>query len=330
MVRAESRSSERSRSRIGTSAAFTLVELLVVITIIGILITLLLPAVQAAREAARRMQCSNNLRQLGLALANYESACRCLPPGVLWKDAMYGPSRINFHVHLLPYEEQGTLYDQIDWTPSLAWADPVNQDVVKTAIPAMLCPSDGLGGRTATTSWGIYARTNYFGVFTGYQIGDLHYPGKPAPMPASPDMPRACFDVNRGTVMSEISDGTSNTMCIAESLTGPEGKLRGTLWEDEAVGALLFTENGPNSIQPDRCNSSWFDIWCVNMPEANLPSIPGNIFSDATCAARSKHPGGVNVVLADGSVHFVSDSILLGVWRAMATIAGNEIPQPID
>ena len=100
------------------STAFTLVELLVVITIIGILIALLLPAVQAAREAARRSQCSNNLKQLGLALANYESANRCFPPGMIWEGGMFGPLRQNFHVHLFPYEEQGALYDQIKWNVS--------------------------------------------------------------------------------------------------------------------------------------------------------------------------------------------------------------------
>jgi prepilin-type processing-associated H-X9-DG protein len=130
--------------------------------------------------------------------------------------------------------------------------------------------------------------------------------------------------------LSEITDGTSNTMCMAESLTGPAGKLRGTFWEDEAVGAILFTENTPNSIQPDRCNSSFYDLWCVNLPSENLPSAKGSIYMDASCAARSRHPGGVGTLMADGSVHFVGESILQDVWRGMGTIAGNEVPHPID
>jgi prepilin-type N-terminal cleavage/methylation domain-containing protein len=306
---------------------FTLVELLVVITIIGILIALLLPAVQAAREAARRMQCSNNLKQLGLALMNYESAKTCLPPGVIWQGGMYGPSRTVFHVHLLPYEELDTLYSQLKWDTATAWTNPANSALVSQVLPGMLCPSDMLFGNTVTNANGTFARTNYFGVFTGYQIGDLNYPGK-----ATPPVPslRACFDANRCITMSEISDGTSNTICIAESLTGPTDKLRGTFWEDEAAGAILFTEHTPNSILPDRCNSSWFSLWCEDLPSQNLPSTGGSIWSDASCAARSRHSGGVQVLNADGSVHFVGDSILQDVWRGMGTIAGGEVPKGTD
>jgi prepilin-type N-terminal cleavage/methylation domain-containing protein/prepilin-type processing-associated H-X9-DG protein len=310
---------------------FTLVELLVVITIIGILIALLLPAVQAAREAARRMQCGNNLKQLGLALLNYESAKGCLPPGVIWYGGMYGANRMVFLPHLLPYTEMGPLYDSIKWTNSaVVWADSANAAVTRVPLPGMLCPSDRSAGDTVTNAYGTFARTNYLGVFTGYQIGDLHYPGKPAPTATTPDRPRACFDCNRSAKLSEITDGTSNTLCMAEGLTGPKDKLRGTFWEDEAVGAILFTENTPNSIQPDRCNSSFYDLWCVNSPSDNMPSTLGGIYTDASCTARSRHPGGVGALMADGSAHFVGNSILQDVWRGLGTIAGNEVPQPVD
>jgi len=154
---------------------FTLVELLVVIAIIGILIALLLPAVQAAREAARRMQCSNNLKQIGLALSNYEAAIGCFPPGAIWPDGMLWGNqrqRQNFHVLLLPYHEQGDVYNMIDWdVPGVLWANGNNRAATKVAIASLLCPSDGLGGRTlisqtpeGTQEW---ARLNYFGVFNG-------------------------------------------------------------------------------------------------------------------------------------------------------------------
>ena len=94
---------------------FTLIELLVVVTIVGILVALLLPAVQAAREAARRMQCANNLKQLGLALQNYHAAIGCFPPGTIWQGGMYGVPRTNFHVHLFPYEDQGNLYNMLNF-----------------------------------------------------------------------------------------------------------------------------------------------------------------------------------------------------------------------
>jgi prepilin-type N-terminal cleavage/methylation domain-containing protein/prepilin-type processing-associated H-X9-DG protein len=320
------------------SSAFTLVELLVVITIIGILIALLLPAVQAAREAARRMQCGNNLKQLGLALQSHESAKGYFPRGVTWespasvtgKDAIYWNSRQNFHVYLLPYEEQTALFDRIDWTASIIWADATkNRDLTGVLIPGMLCPSDGLGGTTThvPAPWGnTLSLTNYSGVFTGYQIGDLNYPKKTDTSRCK----RAAFDADVGTTISQFGDGTSNTMCIAESLTGPPGFLRGAFWEDEPAGAMVFTETGPNSRQADRCNGGYFSSWCADMPEANLPSAPGDPYATVTCAARSRHPGGVQVLMADGSVHFIGESILLDVWRGMATIAGGEVLPPID
>jgi prepilin-type N-terminal cleavage/methylation domain-containing protein/prepilin-type processing-associated H-X9-DG protein len=306
---------------------FTLVELLVVISIIGILIALLLPAVQAAREAARKMQCGNNLKQLGLALLNYESAKGCLPSGVSWNGGMYGLPRANFHVHLLPYEEQGALYDALNWG-GCVWAGN-NKNLTGTVIPGMLCPSDGFGGTTTKLpdlyGGNILALTNYSGVFSGSQAGDLAYAGNPTPAPLAR---RACFDAGRCTTLSAISDGTSNTMCIAESLTGPPGYLRGAFWEDEAAGALIFTKTGPNSPQPDICNN--FSFWCQDLPEANLPSKLGDPYSTTTCASRSRHPGGVQILMVDGSVHFIGESILLDVWQGMASIAGGELPPSIN
>ena len=205
---------------------FNLVELLVVITIIGILISLLLPAVQAAREAARRMQCANNLKQLGLALQSYHAAIGCFPPGVIWSapsySGMYGGQRVNFHVHLFPYEDQQNLYGMINWkTVGVLWAGGNNQDVTKVAIPGMLCPSDGLGGTTFTyppnTYVNILARTNYSGVFTGDQVGDLSYRGNATPAWRNR---RACFDADRCTTMANISDAPATRCAWQKVLRG--------------------------------------------------------------------------------------------------------------
>ena len=120
-------------------SGFTLVELLVVITIIGVLTSLLLPAVQAARESARRMQCGNNLKQLGLALQNYHTAMDCFPPGVIWQPGMYQGLRPNFHVFLFPYEELESMYNMLDWkVAGILWAGGNNTAVTRIVIPAAL------------------------------------------------------------------------------------------------------------------------------------------------------------------------------------------------
>ena len=319
---------------------FTLVELLVVIAIIGILIALLLPAVQAAREAARRLQCSNNLKQLGLALANYESTYGCYPAGMDWDPSfidpgcgtpVYGAKRINFHARLLPYTDQGALFESLDLTfsgdmyggASMA----LNGDIYATVQPNSLCPSDGQGGPIDPWGW---PRTNYFGVLTGNELSHL------SPFNPPPEI-WAFFDANRWTRVSEITDGTSHTMAITEGLTGLPEKPRGAFWSDEPVGAFVFTELSPNSPLPDRC--PFGSYWCDTSPGADPPGADGDGCTDDTCAARSRHTGGVQVLMVDGSVHFINDEIeshmygdpsYPGVWQALSTISGGEIIPPLD
>ena len=313
-----------------SKSAFTLVELLVVISVIGILIALLLPAVQSAREAARRMHCSNNLKQLGLALHNYHAALSTFPPGVIWNDldgngtvSMYEGHRTNFHVHLFPYVEQKNVYDRLDWSVGSAlWAFGHNIGVTDTVLPYLLCPSDGTGGTTLKTTGAgqpvaqEWARNNYFGVFNGMQIGDLR---------TSDRSKRAFFDAVRTTRVADIRDGTSNTMAMAEGLTGPEGDARGFAWSDQPCGAQVYTELAPNSPLPDRCFPN--PVWCNGSPNNDRyrPWVEGDGYTTDTCAARSMHPGGVQVLLADGAVRFVGETIDLKTWRALATIGGSEV-----
>jgi len=311
------------------SEGFTLVELLVVIAIIGILIALLLPAVQAAREAARRSQCANNLKQLGLALHNYHDSKRCFPTGVTWPGGRYGtPARQNFHYHLLPYHEQGNVYDMFSFDNmpwNIIWAN-ANRQATAVVIPNLLCPSDGLAGDSITdTGYSppqTWAYCNYSGMFNGMMLGDLSYP----PNTPSP-LIYGFFDANRTGHFRDITDGTSNTIAMAESLTGPTNNYRGQLYSDQPCGVMVFSELGPNTMLPDRCYP-WHTAtvsWCTNLPEQNLPSVDGNGATTDTCAARSRHPGGVQVLLADGSARFISQTIDLTTWRALATIRGGEV-----
>jgi prepilin-type N-terminal cleavage/methylation domain-containing protein/prepilin-type processing-associated H-X9-DG protein len=309
------------------SAAFTLVELLVVITIIGILIALLLPAVQAAREAARRMQCCNNLKQLGLALANYESAIGCFPPGLIWGDKnsrgqLYVGSRTSLHVHLLPYIELSNLYAKINWNVSGIWWYNNNPDVTSVALPHLLCPSDGLGGAFYEEPSQKFARNNYFGIFSGMQVSDVF---------TTDAAKRTMFGANMVTMASDIRDGLSNTMAMTEGLTGPTNDARGFAWSDEPCGGLAFTGAGqtaniltPNTPIPDICTANV--VWCSdpNIPGRPCSATGATDHTDLAAAARSMHPNGVQVGMVDGSVQFIANSVDPSAWRALGTIAGGE------
>ncbi len=311
---------------------FTLVELLVVIAIIGILVALLLPAIQAAREAARRAQCLNNLKQLGVAMHNHHIAAGAFPTGIDWKDSdkngvltdweQYGPSRGNFHLILFPYVEETGAYDLIDFDlhPNIdvLWAWGNNVESTDAQLSYLLCPSDGLGGTHLYKPERFddlkLARNNYMGVFDGYQNGDMVYTGDRSKL--------AFFSAVRATSIRNILDGTSHTMAMAEGLTGPTGYARGTAWTDQASGAMVFTELGPNSLLPDRCH----ERYCINDPGDNRPSVlSADHRHTDTCAARSRHPTGVLVLMADSSCRFVEEDVELNTWRALATIAGNEV-----
>lgn len=313
--------------RRSSCGGFTLVELLVVIAIIGILIALLLPAVQSARESARRVQCSNNLKQLGLALHNHDFTHGYFPHGHFYVGTTSPDSNGNestWITMLLPHLEQQAVYDMIDFNRGFGFAeDPShpNTPMHLVEFPSMQCPSNS-GGEV----WGgIRARGSYV---ANNGIG-------PMAENTEDDLPLTreggVFYLNSNMPIARMSDGTSNTLALSETINVPGSvDYRGVMHYPE--GPLFHHNHTPNSMVPDQMRrDGWTSPqgesyeWCVNLDDA--PCIGAyNHWADRnlTMTARSRHPGGVNALLCDGSVHFIADSVDLDTWRSLGTPAGRE------
>lgn len=344
---------------------FTLVELLVVIAIIGILVALLLPAVQAAREAARRSQCINNLKQLSLAQLNFESA----HGGLVYMAKFWTPEEYTagyttgyygtwcddhgWYIPLMPYIEEANLKDV--GNPDLPLSNAANEIVRKTFIPMFACPSDiGLQrNEWADPQW-ARVRMNYV-VNAGNTVYGQHTSGSCKGGKVFPDCRKfygAPFIPRRYNRLAKITDGTSNTLMMSEVLVLPENGETG--WGgpysdiETALGGQTFTGyNTPNSNLPDTLarQGEWWDNSAVKagwtsqglpQPPIVAGSPPAGTPDDATdsrfmkqqyITARSKHPGGVNASRCDGSVAFISDNIAPVVWDEMCSAAsGQPIP----
>ena len=316
----------RMRTDRRVASGFTLVELLVVIAIIGILVALLLPAVQAAREAAHRIQCANNIRQLGLAMQNHHDSLGAFPPGITSNNGqLFGYPRVTWVMHLFPYLEESSLHAafDIDAPPGCGgaiWMHPANYAVVEKPVQLFRCPSDsGDIIHDHPLCRGLLAKGNYAGFFGNISMGGV--------IGREPEHRDAVFQLNDGVEMRQIADGTSKTMLIGEIKRGISHRYdyRGTHWYDHVGASQIHTALTPNSAQPD-----WlYPIWCpkeVNLGNANLPCRPGSGHGfDNMAAARSSHPGGVQVAMGDGSVRFVNEGVSLFVWQAMSSIADEEV-----
>ena len=323
--------------------AFTLVELLVVIAIIGILVALLLPAVQFAREAARRASCQNNLKQLALALNNFESTNRKFPSS--WKPTAPVGTRVDgwsAQAQLLPYMEQGNIYSFMNFDLSYTQhplvpntSPPAKISAMK--VPVLLCPSESRT-RIRFDAAGVaeFAPLNYGANLGVWFVFD----------PATRMGGAGAFTPMQPTSGGEVTDGYSNTIAFSEvktytpyyrnaALANPPAPVPASVcslggqfktdsghteWVDGRVHQTGFTSLfGPNTEVFCNVSGIQYDVDWTNQQEGAGPAV-----TSAVVTSRSYHPNGVQCAMVDGSVHFISDTIHLSVWQALSTRQGNE------
>jgi len=347
----------------GFRGGFTLIEVLVVVGVIGVLAGLLVPAVQAAREAARRAQCTNNLRQLGIALHAYHDAAGCLPSGrMLCYDPRFaGPNPPctagivdkSHLIMLLPYLEQRPLYDSIN--QSLTIFGPENRTINTVSVNTFACPSDPSSGRPRAMDTNILVRrglappgaalemvfTSYSGCFGSFYVNALPNPATRCVVaPELIAQADGCLGDASPITLAAVSDGLSNTLFVAEKATEVFRQL-------DVVDPAIYRERGWYT------SGNWGDTLITTFYPPNAYKSLAVGFVDAQVSSSSSlHPGGVNVLMGDGSGRFVRETVqswpidaitgnptgivqtpggwwdhvpAQGIWQALSTRAGGEV-----
>jgi prepilin-type N-terminal cleavage/methylation domain-containing protein/prepilin-type processing-associated H-X9-DG protein len=337
-------------------SGFTLIELLVVIAIIAILIGLLLPAVQKVREAAARVKCQNNLKQLGLAAHNFESAHQTLPPGEWTRSTDGGTSRPSLGAVILSYLEQANKFNQFNFNFDVN-TSPVNAPARRQDVPIYLCPSET--STAAFTDGGVpVGRINYFGNIGA--VADCRLMSDPLAGVFHAFSTTAPGETPKGVKIASLIDGTSNTVMFSEVMRAQTANSTVVDYTTNVVSGDISTGTGLYDgrlvsgcaggtvsrrinyvgLQYYRGGINHNSFYTHTLP-INWNRNTGNpatqkytcgdaSFRRAHIAASSYHTGGVNVCMADGSVRFIRDSINFTVWQNIGTRAGGEPLQNVD
>jgi prepilin-type N-terminal cleavage/methylation domain-containing protein/prepilin-type processing-associated H-X9-DG protein len=325
---------------------FTLIELLVVVAIIAVLIALLLPAVQAAREAARRAQCVNNFKQLGIAMHNYHDSQGSFPIGRMGSGYNYSPlpnQRRTWAFSILPFLEQSATFNAINF--NLQFYESANTTIIRLRLKSFQCPSDQAWTQEPDTAYprgkGNFAvnwGNTHYAQADAVLLSSLGYPNpwNTGPMllqgaPGGVYFTGAPFMGNLSSGLRDMTDGTSNTILVGEVIMGYNASggtaydHRGDIFNDDLNCTMFNTYTTPNSRIPDGMGGDPVTgrPWCSFGQSVNVP--PCNGVTPSFNASRSRHPGGVNTLMGDGSVRFTKDAINIVTWRALGSSRGGEV-----